>query len=204
MKMSNQCRIGRKIRTLSTGLSIAAALAAGAPASAQNEGDITLRFASGQDSMSGQLIKFEDNRFTLDSTIGVVVIPAEGVTCIGATCPEGTELVIEAAKVELTSKDNTVTIKGDLIEIDGTDYVIATSVGEQRVPIDLVNCEGEGCITHEAADITPGDVVLKSDSITLTGTLTGYENGSFVLMEPKMGEIRVSAKMFTCEGESCP
>ncbi len=164
--------------------------------------DVTLRFASGQDSMSGALTDFKDNKFFLDSSIGLVVIPTDGVICIGDACPEGTRLQLENARVVLTAIDGTASITGDLIEVDGDEYVVATSIGEQRVAIDIVNCEGEGCVPV----LAPKDrlVELTNGGITLKGELLGFENDSFILDDQVMGEIRVSAAEFECSGVGCP
>jgi len=168
--------------------------------------EVTLRFANGQDSISGELQAYEDGRFRIDSTIGMIVIPDDGVTCIGDACPEGTKLVLENARVVLASKDGSVTFEGDLIEATASDYVIATSIGEQRIPIDLVTCEGEGCVAISVADIGPlsGDVTLSNKAITLEGELLGFEDGSYILQEPTLGEVRVSADDFECAGAGCP
>jgi len=164
--------------------------------------DVTLRFASGQDSMSGALTDFKDNKFFLDSSIGLVVIPTDGVICIGDACPEGTRLQLENARVVLTAIDGTASITGDLIEVDGDEYVVATSIGEQRVATDIVNCEGEGCVPA----LAPEDrlVELTNGGITLKGELLGFEDESFILDDQVMGEIRVSALEFECSGVSCP
>lgn len=115
------------------------------PGAAEDTDNITLRFANGQDSISGRLSEYKEGRFYLDASIGMVAIPGDGVVCIGAVCPEGTALEIENARVVLTAKDGTASLAGDLIEVAGGDYVLATIMGEQRVAVKLVRCEGEGC-----------------------------------------------------------
>ena len=193
-----------RIRLWPTTLAIAALSAV--TAHAQQLGEVTLRFADGQDSISGALINFEDNRFTIDSNIGLIVIPADGVACIGDACPPGTQLQTENKTVELSSKDGSVTFVGDVIEVTDSHYVIATSIGEQRVPIDLVTCKGDGCITDGTTPeiIQGGEVVLSNEAITLSGELIGFEDGHYLLQEATMGEIRVNADAFACEGAGCP
>lgn len=47
--------------------------------------------------------------------------------------------------VVLVSKDGLVSFEGELIALDKNFYVVRTSVGEVRIPISDVSCEGEGC-----------------------------------------------------------
>jgi small nuclear ribonucleoprotein (snRNP)-like protein len=195
--------LAKKIRRVGAQFAGAALLSAALAPSAAAQ-DVTLRFASGQDSMSGALTDFKDGRFFLDSPIGLVVIPTDGVICIGDACPDGTRLQLENARVVLTAKDGTASITGDLIEVDGNDYVVATSIGEQRVGTSLVFCEGEGCV--ELPELTDAErvVELTNGGITLKGLLIGFENNSFILDDEIMGEIRVSAAEFACSGVGCP
>lgn len=179
---------------------------------AQDGGEVTLRFASGQDSLSGTLQDFKDDKFMIETNLGLLAIPNTGVVCIGAACPEGTGLEIENARVTLVSKDGSVTIEGDFLEIADGKYVLATAVGEQRVDIAMVDCTGEGCVggteTAAAEDqgngLASGEVELFNGAITLIGELIDVQDGSFVLNERSMGEIRVSTADFECTGRPCP
>jgi len=166
--------------------------------------EVTLRFADGQDSISGTLTDFKDERFFIIASIGLVVIPTDGVFCVGDACPEQTRLQIESADVVLTSKDGDVFITGDLIEIDNDEYVIATALGEQRIAVGLVDCKGAGCIAVSANADVDKIVELSAGGITFRGTLVAFENDTFVLDHAVMGEVRVSASKFECQGPGCP
>ena len=187
---------------------IAATFLALAPqgAAAQDPNTVTLRFAGDQESLSGPLIKFEDDKFLIDSKIGMVAIPASAAVCIGDACPEGTRLVLEESGVTLTSLDGTVMINGDLIEVDGDEYVLATAFGEQRIQTAMVTCEGVGCVEVTAArlDADSTEVILSDGEVTLTGELIGTDDGFYIIDEAVMGELRVSAAKFTCVGPKCP
>ncbi len=50
-----------------------------------------------------------------------------------------------AQTVTLTSKDGFTKFEGELIKLEGGFYVVATSVGEVRIPTADVMCEGAGC-----------------------------------------------------------
>lgn len=171
---------------------------------AQSANDITLRFANGQDSISGTLTDFKDNKFFIEASIGLVVIPTDGVFCVGDACPEGTVLEVENAQVILTSKESNVRISGDLIEIANNEYVLATEFGVQRIAMDLVNCEGADCLVALVDQPVDKTVELSSGGVTLRGTLLGFRDDSYILNDEVMGEIRVSALKFVCSGPGCP
>ncbi len=170
----------------------------------QDVNDVTLRFANGQDSISGTLTDFRDGKFFLDATIGLVAIPVDGVSCIGNACPEETRLEIENAGVVLTSKDGSASISGDLIEIVDGEYLLATAFGEQRIAVDRVDCKGEGCIAVPESPPADPSVELTNGEVTLQGNLLGFDDGIFILDDRVMGEIRVRASEFECRGAACP
>lgn len=204
-KSSSTYGMTATVRALAAGYMVAAALLP-MQATAQDANTVTLRFASDQQSMTGALIEFQDDKFLIDSKIGRLVIPAAGVSCVGDACPEETRLVLENSRVTLTSIDGTVTLDGDLIEVDGDEYVLATAVGEQRIKTALVVCKGEGCVDVAVEPVAEdtGDVTLTNGEITLTGELIGTDDGFYILKEVLMGEVRVSTEQFTCTGSSCP
>jgi hypothetical protein len=53
--------------------------------------------------------------------------------------------VAKAEPVVLISNDGYTRIEGDLLKLDKKFYVVATSVGQIRVPVADVRCEGTGC-----------------------------------------------------------
>jgi len=171
---------------------------------AQSADEVTLRFANGQDSISGLLTDFKEDRFFLEASIGLVVIPADGASCIGATCPEGTRLVIENGSVVLTSLDGGVTLSGDVIDASGDEFLLATAFGEQRIAKELVTCSGEGCPV--GVDLTELDrsVRLTGGGVTLKGELVDFDEGVFTVVDSVIGEVRVKAENFNCLGFACP
>lgn len=197
------------LKSLMSPRGVAAALLLALPsmAGAQTEFNVTLRFADGQDSISGALTNFENNRFYINASIGLVAIPADGVVCIGDACPQSTRLKLENARIVLTAKDGSASMAGDLIEIHRNEYVLATAIGVQRVPVDLVDCDGALCRkSAPAAPAAPRDatVVLTSGGNRLEGKLLGVEDGAYILETNTLGEIRVSSADFECEGAVCP
>ncbi len=170
---------------------------------AQTENTITLRYDGGEN-ITGEFIDFADDLIKINSAIGIVAVPVEGLSCIGAACPEETRLALTGPTLTLTSIDGSLKLTGQLLEIDNREYVLATDIGEMRVKADLVSCEGEGCLPETEPFSFGGVVSLVGDAGTLNGTLAGMEEGAFVLDSPDLGLIRVSSDMFKCEGEGCP
>lgn len=52
---------------------------------------------------------------------------------------------LHAETIELISKDNTIRIKGELVNFDGEKYTIRTSLGTLAVNASQLNCVGEAC-----------------------------------------------------------
>jgi len=173
---------------------------------AQEERTVTLKFEVGgsEESITGELVSFEDNRFTLNATIGPLVVPADGVTCFGAACPESTQPKFKPGQMVLTALDGSFAITGKLVEVVEDHYVVATSVGEMRVKMELVTCKGDGCSTPKVKAVFGGTVVLTNDTTTLKGVLLGLADGAYILEEETLGQLRVKADQFTCNGIGCP
>ncbi len=53
--------------------------------------------------------------------------------------------VANAEAVVLISNDGYTRIEGDLLKMDNGMYVVATSVGQIKIPVADVRCEGAGC-----------------------------------------------------------
>lgn len=185
-------------------LALSLSFALSSVGNAQTADDVTLRFANGQDSISGTLTDFKDGKFFMQASIGLVVIPTDGVFCVGDACPEETRLQVADAQIVLTSKTGNVTMTGDLIEIENDEYVLATAFGVQRIAAGLVNCEGAACVSVPANLPVDNTVELTNGGITLKGILMGFQDDSYILKDEVMGEIRVKATQFQCSGAGCP
>lgn len=170
---------------------------------AQSDNTITLLY-EGEDGVSGELLEYDGQRYRLLSSIGRVTVPAEGLTCIGAACPEGTRLEPTLPLVTLVSADGSATVQGNLIDVTDTEYVLATNLGEFRIKSDSVTCEGEGCPEEKGQLPAVGIVVLSDGSTSIEGTLIGLDSTDFVLQSEMLGVVRLSRATFQCKGEVCP
>ena len=164
---------------------------------------VTLKYDDG-DGISGELIEFANDVYKLQTSIGLVTIPAEGISCIGLACPESERLQIASAPITLTSHDGSAQLSGDLLEVVDGQYVVASDVGEVRIDIDLVTCDGDGCPEQEPAQTIGGPVVLTSGSTTIEGELLSLEPGAYIVETANLGTIRVSTEQFDCSGPGCP
>ncbi len=182
-------------------------------ATAQSDSDVRLLFGDGND-ISGELLFYGGGNYTISTLVGTIVVPEEGVSCVGAACPAGTQPVEKDRTLVLTSLDGSVTVSGTLVEIENDQYVLETDAGIIRVNLGDVDCSGAFCAgTEIAADPEPAaeepaesinNIVLTSldGASTLTGSLLGVEDEQYVIATDA-GELRISARSVTCEGEGC-
>ncbi|MBL1436508.1 MAG: substrate-binding domain-containing protein [Rhodobacteraceae bacterium] len=105
--------------------------------------DILLTSGDGS-SFSGELLGFDGTNYILKTTIGVLTIRSEFVQCEGAACPPETQAAEIDKTIVLRSGDGTF-FEGQLQEYDGTNYILATSVGVLTIRGEFVQCEGEAC-----------------------------------------------------------
>lgn len=169
---------------------------------AQTASTVTINFDDGE-GITGDIVESSETSIKLDTIMGVVTIPMEGVTCIGTACPDAIRLVIEDAPVRLVALDSSAWISGNFIEIDDAQYVLATETGEVRIDTAKVTCEGAGCPETADAFVFGGPVSLTNGSTTIDGKLFGLEADSYLIESETFGELRVS-RDFSCTGDGCP
>jgi phosphate transport system substrate-binding protein len=107
--------------------------------------------------------------------------------------------------VTLQSPDKNISVKGELVSVDDSFYVIKTVVGEMTVSRELVSCEGAACpgAEPEVAE-DDGTVVLKSgDGTTFSGELLDFDGTNYTL-KTVVGVLTIRSEFVTCEGASCP
>lgn len=168
---------------------------------AQDSNQITLKYDDGS-GISGNLVEFDGDVFRVQASIGLVAIAADDVSCIGASCPSGTELEVASAPVTLTSLDGTLSISGDVIEFVDDEYVVATDLGEVRIKASSATCEGVGCVAP--SEPVSRRVALVNGTTTIEGELLGVGDGHYIIDADQLGELRVSADTFDCVGDACP
>ncbi len=83
------------------------------------------------------------------------------IFALGALVMTALGSVAMAEPVVLVSKDGYTRLSGDLIKFDKKFYVVKTSVGQVRIPIADVSCEGTGC-----PDLAPQPVEQAQTGLT--------------------------------------
>ena len=81
-----------------------------------------------------------------------------------ALCALGTmafSSVTHAEPVVLVSKDGYTRLSGDMVKLDGEFYIVKTSVGQVRIPVAEVDCEGVSC-----PDLAPKPVEQAKTELT--------------------------------------
>ncbi|SFI51004.1 hypothetical protein [Jannaschia pohangensis] len=201
MKKHNAMTARKTLSTLM--MSAVLSLAMSPVAAALEPGDVTLQFANGQDTISGTLTDYKDGKFFMQASIGLVVIPTDGVTCVGDPCPESTRPAVSTLVV-LTSKDGSVSLSGQLVDVTADEYLIVTAVGDQRISRALVNCAGESCPAGSHSADQDMFVELTNGQMKLSGDLLEYDGDTFFVNDRLLGNIRVNARGVDCVGAGCP
>lgn len=169
----------------------------------QSENTITLLY-EGEDGITGELLEFNGSVFKIASSVGRLTIPAQDLSCIGDACPDAFRLTPTLPSVKLSAADGSMNVEGNLIDVTDTDYILATPLGEFRVAIEGVTCEGDGCPAVAGQLPAVGKVVLSSGDIIVEGTLVGLDSTDFVLNSEVLGTLRLKRDEFECKGEVCP
>jgi len=105
--------------------------------------EVTLNSGDGS-SFTGELLGFDGTSYILKTTIGVLTIRSEFVSCVGDACPAETQAPEKDLNVVLRSGDGTF-FTGTLQEYDGTNYILKTSLGVLTIRGEFVTCEGAAC-----------------------------------------------------------
>lgn len=112
--------------------------------------ETTLRSPDGTVNLTGKLIAYDDENFTIQTEFGELIVRRVFVECEGDGCPGAAASEADAAKDEgvlLVSPDGSVRLEGPLVEVTDTDYVINTQSGVLTVRKEFVACEGAACPT---------------------------------------------------------
>lgn len=176
----------------------------GAGASAQTGNAVIIQFDDDGESISGELVDFSNEMFRIETSIGPISIPADGVSCIGAACPASTRAIAARSSVVLRSRDGTTELSGDLVGIVDGKYILMTSIGEIEVEVENVTCEGDGCLPAERTGDRQRFVTLRDGDVELAGDLVDVRDDHYLIDSEILGLIRADISRFDCEGDACP
>lgn len=167
-------------------------LALSMPVFAQTQPTVTLESTNGTMSITGELISFDDQFFTINGALGLLEIPRNAVECSGEGCPvEETvaPVVTSTREVVLNSIDDETRMSGELIDVEEKHYVIRNALGEFRVTIANVECIGEACPSIEVFD--PSVTIFGASpkvNLMLADLLSGYAAATGQKFEADAGD----------------
>lgn len=107
--------------------------------------------------ISGNLLAYEDDIYTIGTAVGILRVKASSVECEGAGCPERKTFATAsslanvsagtaaAEPVSLIAHDNFSKVSGELLAYEDGIYLIRTALGDLRVKASSVECEGSAC-----------------------------------------------------------
>lgn len=167
---------------------------------------VTLESENKSVTITGELVEFNDETYTIRGALGLITVPRNGVLCTGAGCPviEAEAPEVPAARdVVLASVDDETRITGELIDVEAEHYVIRNALGEFRIAISNVECLGEACPAIEQPK--PGITILTAASEyndVLTDLLGGYAQAHGQRIEVRAaGEGAQGVLVYSNDGE---
>ena len=114
------------------------------------------------------------------------------VSIVAMTVMATLPTVAQAEQVNLISDDNGIHIEGELVDFDGTTYVVRTDLGELRVSASQMRCEGAACPSVGGGIET---IALRGSSTIGTGLmpvlLAGFadqRDGETQIVDTKSGQ----------------
>ncbi len=153
-------------------------LAMSFPVFAQTQPVVTLESPTGSVSITGELVSVDAENYTIKGTLGLMTVPRSAVQCSGAGCPvieTSPPVAVTTREVVLSSIDDETRISGELVNVEEKHYVIRNALGEFRVAIGNVSCEGAACPVVDTS--TPEFTIFAASpriSTMLADLLVGY------------------------------
>ncbi len=154
--------------------------------------------------VTGELLGFDDEFFNIRTAIGDLNVGREFVECSGAACPGAEEQAVEDdGTITLAAGDGTE-FTGTLLDYDGTNYTLQTSIGVLTIRSEFVQCTGLSCPGNNNAEEEDNSIKLVSgDGTSFEGNLVEYD-GTNYLLQTTLGLLTIRGEFVQCEGEACP
>ena len=161
------------------------------------ENIVTLRSLDQNFEASGELVSADKDFYVLRTIVGDMNVPRSEVECLGDACP------VESTQVTLLSDDGS-TFTGELLNYDGSNYILRTTIGILTIRSEFVQCEGDACPAGTQLAEVSREVVLRSaDGTFFTGTLQDFDGTSYIL-QTSVGLLTIRSEFVQCEGDACP
>lgn len=107
--------------------------------------------------------------------------------------------------VKLEELSGKSTIWGELMEFDGTRYVLKSNVGVMEIEATAVRCIGDACPKIPKRHVNGGEVVLKAreGGSEIRGKLVGFDGKAYTV-RTVLGDFRIASHIADCHGPGCP
>lgn len=153
--------------------------------------------------VTGELLGFDDEFFNIRTAIGDLNVGREFVECSGAACPGAEEQAVEDdGTVTLAAGDGTE-FTGALLDFDGTNYILQTSIGVLTIRGEFVQCSGLSCPGNNTEEASSAVKLVSGDGTSFEGDLVDYDGTNYIL-QTTLGLLTIRGEFVQCEGEACP
>ncbi|NNU80716.1 hypothetical protein HMH01_09735 [Halovulum dunhuangense] len=114
--------------------------------------------------IEGRLLSYDNGTYVIETSIGQISVPTDGLVCEGATCPTPEQIAranvingVPGERVALTATTGGLRMEGTLISYENGLYRIETPLGPLEVRAQGTTCEGPGCplIPQDSAALAP-------------------------------------------------
>ncbi len=152
--------------------------------------------------VTGELLGFDNESFNIRTAIGDLNVGREFVECSGAACPGAEPQIADNGEVMLTSGDGT-SFTGKLLDYDGTNYVLETSIGVLTIRSEFVQCTGLSCPGGSAVEEDKSIRLTSGDGTFFEGDLVEFDGTNYII-ETSLGVLTIRGEFVQCEGAACP
>lgn len=134
----------------------------------------TLTATDGTMTITGELLGFDDNEYRIKTATGELMIRRVFVNCAGIGCPEeeATEQT-DSDQIVLKSDDGRINLKGTLVDLTSTEFIVDTATGRLTVRREFVTCEGELCPSSDIISDRFMVSVSSADAADLVTAIVG-------------------------------
>lgn len=185
-------------------MTVSAALAGFGSSALAQDNSVILRSFDNNFEVSGDLVSYDADIYRLSTAIGPLDVQRENVECIGAACPPNRDVSGESdGHVSLVAGDGT-SFDGTLLEFDGTNYILQTTIGVLTIRSEFVDCIGAACPNNDEAAFHNRVVVLSSnDGTSFEGELVEFDGTNYII-DTTLGILTIRSEFVQCEGAVCP
>ncbi len=153
--------------------------------------------------VTGELLGFDDEFFNVRTAIGDLNVGREFVECSGAACPGAAEAPAEDDGIITLAAGDGTEFTGTLLNFDGVNYTLQTSIGVLTIRGEFVECSGAACPGNSGEAQNNSVKLVSGDGTAFEGELVDFD-GTNYLLQTTLGLLTIRGEFVQCEGEACP